>query len=265
MDEQTDHNCLSQSPKGNENSEVSNNGEASSAKDGTDSSFLDYFHFVEHSPEKYPRQDKLMSASQAPGVALSPSLEHYEAHTKGKSADFSGQGNTENSMPKPIKRALLDKETQRPRSKIQRIALCRPSPLERTTSSRREQVLHYYQTSGLANGTYKREQYIKRNQNVLGLKYTYARHGNPRRPVLYLNKPPDYIDKVVGYHNYSIAAIGPPPGLETQRGKFAPSEVTAKSMFPQFQHDRLCHYAVKQSDHEGYGRRKDTVVQCESG
>jgi hypothetical protein len=266
MDAQSDHNSLLQSWEGNEDSEVSNHGEASSAKHGTDNSYLDYFHFAEHSPEKHPYQDKLMSASQASGVASPPSLEHYEAHIKEKSADFSGQGNTKNGRSKTGKRALSDKETQRPKSKIPRIALYRPSqPLEHTTRSQREQTLHYYQTAGLANGTYKREQYTKRNQNVLGLKYTYNRHGNPRRPVLYVDKPPDYIDRVVGYHNYSIATKGPPPGLETLRGQFAPSEVTAKSTFPQFQHDRLHHYTVKQSSHGGNGRRKDTAVQCGNG
>jgi hypothetical protein len=268
MSEQSDHNSLLQSRKGSEDSEVppqcSNQGGASSTKDCTDGSSLDYLKLIEHSPAKDPGQDKLISASQAPGVAPPPFQEHSKTHIKGQSAHLLGPEHTEDGHSKRAKRALTDEDTQHSQSKRPRTVIHQPQPLARATVSRREQFLHYCRASGLSNGTYKREQYTERNQNVLGLKYIHDRHGNPRRPILYANRPPDYIDKVVGYHNNSRAAKGPPPGLETQRGQFTSSDMSAGSMFAQSQHDRLRYCTVKQAS-EGTVDVVDTVVQCESG
>jgi hypothetical protein len=226
----------------------------SSVKACTDGS-SGHFKLIEHSQGEYSSQD-ILSTSQPHEVNLSRPLEHCEAQatakSNGQSARFSELDHVEDGLSRPTNRTFHDEETQNSQQKVQKVVYDQPTqPLEsiearaeNAVRSRQEQILHKYQTLGFTNGTYKREQHVTRNQYVLGLKYIHDRYGNPRRSVLCPNKPPNYIDKVFGYHDFAIATTGPPPGLETQQGQFTPAGKATKSMLPQFRHDRLRHYTM---------------------
>jgi hypothetical protein len=214
--------------------------------------------------------------SRLPNATAPQSLVHsleYRPQFSAHGSFFSEPKHIEDSLPIPTKRPSPDEDTQQSQPKTQKIYDGLPGqPLELVRwqptpaiKSEGEQILHDQEPVDLTDGTYKPKEHAPRNQHVLGLKYMHDRYGRSKRPVLRPYEPPEYVDQVFGYHDYVTATTGPPPGLGTRAGQFAPTTSAAKSTLCRFRHQRMYRSKLEQSSHGSNGRHKDTVIQLGDG
>lgn len=105
----------------------------------------------------------------------------------------------------------------------------------------------------IGDETYEPEQYTKRNQHVLGLKYIYNRYGAPHRPESRPRQLPAFIDEVSAhYENGGVKKL--PSGPEDEGENYVGSP---QSVFLEYRHHRARRPRQEYTRASHHGRKDD--------